>query len=34
VAAGGILAAIPPIVVAMIFQRYVVSGMAAGAVKG
>ncbi|MGO4592533.1 carbohydrate ABC transporter permease [Leifsonia sp. 2TAF2] len=34
VAAGGILAAIPPIVVALIFQRYVVSGMAAGAVKG
>lgn len=34
VAAGGILAAVPPIVVAMIFQRYVVSGMAAGAVKG
>ncbi|RDV43391.1 carbohydrate ABC transporter permease [Leifsonia sp. ku-ls] len=34
VAAGGILAALPPIVVAMIFQRYVVSGMAAGAVKG
>lgn len=34
VAAGGILAALPPIVVAIIFQRYVVSGMAAGAVKG
>lgn len=34
VAAGGILAAIPPIIVAMVFQRYVVSGMAAGAVKG
>ncbi|WP_431245690.1 carbohydrate ABC transporter permease [Leifsonia xyli] len=34
VAAGGILAALPPIIVAMIFQRYVVSGMAAGAVKG
>ena len=34
VAAGGILAALPPIVVALIFQRYVVSGMAAGAVKG
>ena len=34
VAAGGILAALPPIIVAIIFQRYVVSGMAAGAVKG
>jgi multiple sugar transport system permease protein len=34
VAAGGILAALPPVCVAIIFQRYVVSGMAAGAVKG
>ena len=34
VAAGGILAALPPILVAVAFQRYVVSGMAAGAVKG
>jgi multiple sugar transport system permease protein len=34
VAAGGILAALPPIIVAIVFQRYVVSGMAAGAVKG
>jgi multiple sugar transport system permease protein len=34
VAAGGILAALPPLAVAIIFQRYVVSGMAAGAVKG
>jgi multiple sugar transport system permease protein len=34
VAAGGILAALPPIIVAMLFQRYVVSGMSAGAVKG
>jgi len=34
VAAGGIIAALPPIIVAIIFQRYVVSGMAAGAVKG
>jgi multiple sugar transport system permease protein len=34
VAAGGILAALPPIIVAIIFQRYVVSGMATGAVKG
>jgi multiple sugar transport system permease protein len=34
VAAGGIIAALPPIIVAVIFQRYVVSGMAAGGVKG
>jgi multiple sugar transport system permease protein len=34
VAAGGIVAALPPLIVAIVFQRYVVSGMAAGAVKG
>jgi multiple sugar transport system permease protein len=34
VAAGGVLAAIPPILLAIAFQRYVVSGLAAGAVKG
>ena len=33
VAAGGILAALPPVVVAVIFQRNVVSGLSAGAVK-
>jgi len=32
--AGGILAAIPPVLIALIFQRYIVSGMTAGAVKG
>jgi multiple sugar transport system permease protein len=32
--AGGILAAIPPVFVALIFQRYIVRGMTAGAVKG
>jgi len=32
--AGGLLAAIPPILVALLFQRYIVSGMTAGAVKG
>jgi multiple sugar transport system permease protein len=32
--AGGVLAAVPPVVVALIFQRYIVSGMTAGAVKG
>jgi multiple sugar transport system permease protein len=32
--AGGLLAAIPPVVVALIFQRYVTAGLAAGGVKG
>jgi multiple sugar transport system permease protein len=32
--AGGVLAAIPPIVLALLFQRYIVSGLTAGAVKG
>jgi multiple sugar transport system permease protein len=32
--AGGILAALPPLILAFIFQRYIVSGMTAGAVKG
>jgi multiple sugar transport system permease protein len=33
-AAGGILAAIPPVVIAVVFQRYIVGGLASGAVKG
>ena len=32
--AGGILAAVPPVLFALIFQRYIVRGMTAGAVKG
>ncbi len=32
--AGGILAAIPPVLLALIFQRYIVGGLTAGAVKG
>jgi multiple sugar transport system permease protein len=32
--AGGILAAVPPVLVALLLQRYIVSGMTAGAVKG
>jgi multiple sugar transport system permease protein len=32
--AGGILAALPPMILAFAFQRYIVSGMTAGAVKG
>lgn len=30
---GGVLAAIPPIILALIFQRYIVSGLTTGAVK-
>lgn len=33
-ATGGVLAAIPPVLLALIFQRYIVRGLAAGAVKG
>ncbi|MCL2803250.1 MAG: carbohydrate ABC transporter permease [Micrococcales bacterium] len=33
VAAGGVLAALPPVILAAIFQRYVASGLVAGAVK-
>jgi multiple sugar transport system permease protein len=33
-AAGGILAAVPPVLIAIAFQRYIVGGLAAGAVKG
>ena len=32
--AAGVLAAIPPVVLALVFQRYIVSGLSAGAVKG
>jgi multiple sugar transport system permease protein len=32
--AGGILAALPPVILGLIFQRFIVSGMTAGAVKG
>jgi len=32
--AGGILAAVPPVLLALIFQRYIISGLTAGAVKG
>lgn len=33
-AAGGVLAAIPPVVIAVVFQRYLVAGLTAGGVKG
>lgn len=32
--AAGVLAIIPPVVIALVFQRYIVSGLTAGAVKG
>ncbi|TDE34941.1 carbohydrate ABC transporter permease [Antarcticimicrobium sediminis] len=32
--AAGVLAIVPPIIVAVIFERYIVSGLTAGAVKG
>lgn len=31
---GGVLAALPPVILALVFQRYIVRGMTAGAVKG
>ncbi len=34
VAAGGVLATLPPLLLALVFQKYVVSGLAASAVKG
>jgi multiple sugar transport system permease protein len=33
-AAGGVIAAIPPVVIAFVFQRYLVAGLTAGGVKG
>jgi len=32
--AAGVLAIIPPVIVAVVFERYIVSGLTAGAVKG
>src|SRR6266542_881378 len=34
IAAGGILASLPPVAITVVFQRYQVSGLTAGAVKG
>jgi multiple sugar transport system permease protein len=34
IAAGGILAALPPVLLTMIFQRYFMEGLSAGAIKG
>jgi multiple sugar transport system permease protein len=33
IAAGGILASLPPVALTMVFQRYLISGLASGAVK-
>lgn len=33
-ATGGIIAAIPPILIALVFQRFLISGLTSGAVKG
>ena len=32
--AAGVLAVVPPVIVAIVFERYIVSGLTAGAVKG
>jgi multiple sugar transport system permease protein len=32
--AAGVLAVLPPVVLAVMFERYIVSGLTAGAVKG
>jgi multiple sugar transport system permease protein len=34
IAAGGVLASLPPVLLAVVFQRYLISGLSTGAVKG
>ena len=34
IAAGGVLASLPPLVLALLFQRYIVGGLSSGSVKG
>jgi multiple sugar transport system permease protein len=34
IAAGGVLASVPPLILALAFQRYIVGGLTSGAVKG
>jgi multiple sugar transport system permease protein len=34
IATGGVLASIPPVIIALLFQRYIVGGLTAGALKG
>jgi multiple sugar transport system permease protein len=33
-ATGGVIAALPPVVIAFLFQRHIVAGLTAGSVKG
>lgn len=33
-ATGGVIAAIPPMLIALVFQRYLISGLSSGAIKG
>jgi len=33
-ATGGVIAALPPVLIALVFQRYIVAGLTAGSVKG
>lgn len=33
-ATGGVIAAIPPVLIALVFQRYLISGLSSGAIKG
>ena len=33
-ATGGVIAALPPVIIAFVFQRYLVAGLTAGSVKG
>ena len=33
IATGGVLASLPPLLIAFVFQRYIVGGLAAGAIK-
>jgi multiple sugar transport system permease protein len=33
-ATGGVIAALPPVLIAFVFQRYIVAGLASGGVKG
>ncbi len=33
IATGGVLAAVPPLIIAFVFQRYIVGGLSAGAIK-
>ena len=32
--AAGVMAIVPPVIIAIMFERYIVSGLTAGAVKG